>query len=137
MIDLIYILTALQIYCKDAHYSFYGENFKPLHEWADEILDPLQGFIDEIKENAYLAKETRVPRGTEINAKAADYVPQALGSNEDILKNLLALISMAHTKLNDMDVKDAGINDLLGRLDSHLLHHIALLNLAVVFKKDE
>ena len=32
-------------------------------------------------------------------------------------------------------IKESGLNDLLGRLDSHLMKHIALLNLAL--KKEE
>lgn len=137
MLELIYILTALQIYCKDAHYSFYGATFKPFHEWADEILDPLQSFIDEIKENYFLSRGMRVPRGTEINASASDYVPTALGDNMQILANLLAIIAMAHNKLNGIKEEEAGINDLLGRIDSHLLHHIALLNMALTNTKRE
>ncbi|MBQ2174067.1 MAG: hypothetical protein II453_02990 [Alphaproteobacteria bacterium] len=134
MVELIYILTALQIYCKDAHYSFSGVDFKPLHEWMDEIIDPLYDFIDDAKEKYYLVNELSVPRGTLINDEAKNFVPDALGSKEDILNNLLALISMAHNRINAINIKDAGINDLLGRIDTHLLHHIALLNLAL--KKD-
>lgn len=138
MLELVYILTALQIYCKDAHYSFYGVNFKPLHEWVDEIGDPLGDWIDEIKENYFIAKGLVVPRGTEINSMASDYVPTALGDNSQILANLLAIIAMAHNKLNGLDEKDAGINDILGRLDSHLLKHIALINMAITQgKRDE
>jgi DNA-binding ferritin-like protein len=137
MLELVHILTALQIYCKDAHYSFYGIDFKPLHEWADEILDPLQGFIDEIKENYFISRGLVVPRGTEINASAADYVPTALGDNSQILANLLAIIAMAHNKLNGIEEKDAGLNDLLGRIDSHLLKHIALINMAITNTKRE
>lgn len=137
MLELIHLLTALQIYCKDAHYAFYGATFKPFHEWADEILDPLQGYIDEIKENYFIAEGITVPRGTEINSAAADYVPTALGDNMQILANLLAIIAMTHNKLNGIDIKSAGLNDLLGRIDSHLLHHIALLNMALTNTKRE
>lgn len=137
MLDLIYILTALQIYCKDAHYNFRGTNFKPLHEWMDEILDPLQNFIDEAKENTFLSINMPVPSGVEINDEAKNYVPDTKGNNEYILNNLFALISMAHIRLNGLDLKDAGINDLLGRIDAHLLHHIALLDLALESKKED
>jgi len=137
MLELIHLLTALQIYCKDAHYSFYGIDFKPLHEWADEILEPLQDYIDEIKENYFIALGLVVPRGTEINASAADYVPTALGDNSQILANLLAILAMTHNKLNGIDIKDAGLNDLLGRIDSHLLKHIALINMAITNTKRE
>lgn len=138
MEELIYLLTALQIYCKDAHYAFYGVDFKSLHEWADEILEPLQDYIDEIKENYYISRGLSVPRGVSINANAADYVPTALGDNSQILANLLAIIAMAHNKLNGISESDAGINDLLGRIDSHLLKHIALINMAITnTKRDE
>ena len=129
------MLTALEIYCKDAHYNFKGIDFKPLHEWMDEIIEPLYDLVDETKEKWFLAMELPVPRGTEINDEAKNYVPDTLGNNEYILNNLLALISMAHNTIQTINVKDAGINDLLGRIDTHLLHHIALLNLAL--KKDE
>ena len=42
MLELVNQLTALQIFCKDAHYSFRGIDYKPLHEWMDEISDPLE-----------------------------------------------------------------------------------------------
>lgn len=137
MLELVYLLTALQSYCKDAHYSFYGIGFKELHEWADEIEEPLQGFIDEIKENYFIARGLVVPRSANINAQASDYIPTALGDNDQILANLLAIIVMAHNKLNGLDEKQAGINDLLGRIDSHLLKHIALINMAITNKKRE
>ena len=135
MLDLIYVLTALQIYCKDAHYNFYGVDFKPLHEWVDEIGSPLGDYLDEIKENHYLANGLEVPRGVNINDMAKDFVPAGLGTNDEILNNLLALITMAHNKITGIKSDFAGINDILGRLDSHLLKHIALLNLALT-KKD-
>ena len=132
MLELLYILTALQIYCKDAHYNFYGIDFKPLHEWVDEIGGSLGDYLDEIKENYFLFNNIKVPRGVDINDGAKDYVPTGLGSNKEILNNLLALITMAHNTANNIPEISGvlGLGDLLGRLDSHLMKHIALLQLA-------
>lgn len=135
MLDLIHYLTALQIYCKDAHYAFYGIDFKPLHEWADEISEPLDGFIDDLKEQWFIGNDLVVPRGVDINASAADYVPTALGENSQILANLQAIMVMAHNKLNGLDIKNAGINDTLGKIDAHLVKHIALINMAITHQK--
>lgn len=134
MLELLYKLTALQIYCKDAHYSFSGIDFKPLHEWADEIADPLYDWADELKENYYLFQGMTVPRGTDINDKAKDYVPKALGTNEDILSNLLAILSMVHSdivKLNAQETEKVGVCDVFSKMDNHIMKHIALINLAL------
>ena len=137
LIELVKLLTAVKLFCKDAHYSFYGVNFKPLHEWVDDIAEPIDGFIDEIFENYVVFMGKKVPRSVEINAGASDYVPTALGENDRILASLQAILTMAHNKLNEIDVKEAGINDLLGRIDTHLMKQIALINMAIVNQKRE
>ena len=140
MLDLLYQLTALQIYCKDCHYSFTGIDFKSLHTWMDEISEPLGDFLDEIKESVILRKGQDVPRGVEINNDAAFYVPSNIGNdNREILSNLQAMISMIHQTINGMGELTAGDGDIMGRLDSHLEKHLGLLNLALreLQRKDE
>lgn len=134
MLDLIDILTALSIYCQDAHYAFTGINFNPLHEWADDIREPLDGFIDEIKESYLLRNGIVIPRQTQINARAADYVPTALGDNEQIIDNIYALLTMANKTIDNQAKLDAltqGDADLIGRISSHLQKHLGLIGLAI------
>lgn len=138
MLDLIYQLTALQIFCKDAHYNFRGVDFKPLHEWVDEIGDPLADFIDEIKESVLLRQGQEVPKGVAVNVEAAFYVPTETGKdNREILSNLQAIVSMIHQTINGMDAGSTGNSDILGRLDSHLQKHLGLLNLALKEAKND
>lgn len=132
MLDIIYQLVAIQIFAKDAHYNFKGVNFKPLHEWMDEIGDPIAEFVDEIKESVILRKGKEVPRGTVINHEAAFFVPSDMGSNaKEVLSNMHALLSMAHQSINGLDDLSEGDSDLLGRIDAHLQKQIGLLNLAL------
>lgn len=132
MLDIIYLLVAIQIFAKDAHYNFKGVDFKPLHEWMDEIADPIGGYVDDIKEQILLRKGVVIPRGTVINHEAAFYVPSDMGEdNKQILSNLHALLSMAHQSLNKVGGETQGDGDLLGRIDSHIQKHIGLLNLAL------
>lgn len=138
MDKLIYLLEAIRIYAKDCHYAFSGVNFKSLHEWMDEIADPLYDWIDEIKESVLLKHGLEVPRGTAINALAAEYVPTALphDDNEVLLRNLRALISMTLDHLDTLakgtsiDVT-IGEGDIYGRLGAHLQKHVGLMNLAL------
>lgn len=140
MLELLYKLTALGIYCKDAHYAFNGTNFKPLHEWADEISNPIYEWQDELKEHYYLFQGLSVPRGNDINEKARDYVPESLGSNEEILSNILAVLSMVHAdvaKLAEAEAEKVGLCDILGKIDNHVMKHIGLLNLALIERKND
>lgn len=142
MLELIYILKAASIYIKDdAHYAVRGVNMKPIHEWCDEINAPLQDYIDEIKESYLLRLGLRVPRGREINAEAVKYIPaHNPHDNYLVLKNIRALLEMVNRQIDkaaETDAKTAGDNDMLGRLSTHVQHHIALLNMSLQEVKDE
>ena len=94
--------------------------------------DPLGDFLDEIKESILLRSNNEVPRGVEINANAAFYVPSEVGNdNREILSNVQAVIMMCHQTINGMKDMSVGNGDILGRIDSHLEKHLGLLRLAL------
>lgn len=134
MIKLVAMLEAIRIYGKDCHYTFNGTDWIGKHKYMDDITEPLSDWVDEIKESVVLAKGNLVPRGTELNAMAAEFVPESLPIDdpETLLRNLRAVISMAIDQLNRLSAEaTAGESDLYGRIGSHLQKHIGLLNLAL------
>ena len=133
MVKLVALLEAIRIYSKDCHYNFRGVDYKPLHEWMDEIFDPMSDWIDEIKESMILSKGQKVPRGTEINDEAKQYVPtQIPNTNEEILRSMRALLAMTHNYINDeLSETSVGSGDLLGRIDVFLQNQLGLFFLAL------
>lgn len=133
MDELLYLLNSIAIYSKDVHYNVGGECALSIHKFADDIYGPIYGFIDEIKEAFYLRHNRVVPRGTFINEQSVQYVPKDAprGENRVLVGNLRALLEMTDTKLNEIDVKESGTNDLLGRIGSHLQKYIGLSNLII------
>lgn len=67
MKNLITYLEAIRQTAKDWHYSALGSSFYSDHLLADKIGDPINGFIDSIKEVCFLGKEKDVPSSKEIN----------------------------------------------------------------------
>ena len=102
----------------------------------DEIADPIYDWLDELKEHYYLFNDTETPRGTKINDDAKQYIPEALGTNAEILSNLQAVLYEVHKQTELVEEnKLLGISDIIGKIDNHIMKHIALINLALR-KKD-
>lgn len=136
MLKLIYLLEAIRIYAKDCHYNMSGINYLQWHQFMDTVAGPIDDFLDEIKECVFLFSAVDVPRGTEINEQAAQFVPKELGSNESMLSNLRALLSMTVAHINDTKPDETGTGDILSRIGVHLQKMIGLINLAIKEAKD-
>jgi hypothetical protein len=102
---------------------------------VDEIADPVAEWLGELKEHFWLFDDAIVPRGTQINDDAKPYVPEKLGNNAEILSNIQAVLYSVHTGIDIDEGKVAGISDILGKIDNHIMKHIALINLAL--RKEE
>jgi DNA-binding ferritin-like protein len=127
MRDIIVYLSAIYGISKDLHYSASGNEFYSLHLMYDKISEDLLDYIDEIKENYYMARQFDVPTAKEINKETLEY----MSGNSDILElhNLLTLcIYHIQQYINDNETLTEGDKSLLGEIQNDLNKKIGFIN---------
>lgn len=134
MEKIIISLEVVKAVSNDLHYFVKGDAFYGKHLLMDRINENLQGFIDDIKENYYMARGLIVPSNKETlydACKAIKYPEAERGGREDIeiLSNALkvALYTIEGFIRENLTTLTAGDNDLLGRISSDLQKSYGLL----------
>ena len=134
MEKIIISLEVVKAVSNDLHYFVKGDAFYGKHLLMDRINENLQGFIDDIKENYYMARGLIVPLNKETLYKACEaikYPETPRGGREDIeiLSNALkvALYTIEGFIRENRETLTAGDNDLLGRISSDLQKSYGLL----------
>lgn len=130
---LIAYLTAIKGYAKNIHYSCHGDSFYGKHLLADRIEEPINGFIDSLKETCLLG---RLPEGerplmtSRYDALAEQYYPE-LKENDDKhnFKQLQNLIINTLSYIEIMEGLSKGEENLIGAIAEHLQQMNGLLNL--------
>ena len=127
--QLIVYLMAIQNYAKDIHYSVYGESFYGQHLFADRIFDPLNDYIDSIKENCLLFEQKEPLSGKEYLAQASVIIPekaQSPAKNWDNMRELHIATLILIEKMLDLSPGEA---NLIGNIAETLNNNLGLLNL--------
>lgn len=126
MKDLIIQLTIINALAKTIHYNYKGESYYGVHLLMDRVQKKTLGFIDDIKENYYLANEMPVPTFKETYYTAFERLGDTttLSDLRDAVKAGFYLTN-GLSRQPDMDVAD---NDLLGKIGSNLKNSLGLLN---------
>ena len=133
MNKLISYLTAIKGYSKNIHYTVHGSAFYSKHILADLISDPLDGYIDSIKEICLLG---HLPEGerplttSEYDAMAAPLYPQTKTNDDKAnLKALQDLIFDSLSYIESLEGLSRGEENLIGAIAEHLQKMNGLLNL--------
>ena len=133
MNELIAYLVAIKGYSKNIHYTVHGESFYGKHIFVDIISDPIDGFIDSIKEICLLGKFPVGERPLETSAYdelAKELYPElAEGNDEGNFKRLQGLIENALEHIEGLDGLSKGSENLIGAIAEHLQKMNGLLNL--------
>lgn len=133
MNELIAYLTAIKGYSKNIHYTVHGESFYGKHIFADLISDPIDEYIDSIKEICLLGKfpvGERPLETSKYDEMAKPYYPELSEANDESnYKKLQHLITKALEHIESLDGLTRGEENLIGAIAEHLQKMNGLLNL--------
>ncbi len=129
MKELLQYLEAIRQTAKDLHYNASGASFYGIHLLADRISDPLAGFIDDIKEVAYLGQGKAPPSSKELADGFLPLLAQDT-SQTAILPDLGRLVSLAVYTIEELSRSPItqGELNLLGAISQHLTTSYGLLS---------
>ena len=133
MNELIAYLVAIKGYAKNIHYTVHGESFYGKHIFADLVSDPIDEYIDSIKEICLLG---HLPEG-ERPLETSKYDEMAKGLYPDLsetddeknYKRLQDLIASTLTHIDGLNKLSRGEENLIGAIAEHLQKMNGLLNL--------
>ena len=130
--QLIAFLVAIKGYAKNIHYSSHGYDFYGKHLFADLISDPLDGFIDSIKEVCllgHLPEGVRPLETSEYDAMAKALYPELrIDDDAQNFVNMQNLIIQALELIDTLELSK-GEENLIGNIAEHLQKMNGLLNL--------
>lgn len=124
MKEVIVSIEIVRLIAKDLHYTVRGESFYSNHEFMDRVQKELSDFVDEIKENYFMARDEVVPTNKAIYTEAIGRLKDSYSVQDlvEALKTALYAVEQA-SKCKDLYQGDT---DLLGRISSNLLNSYGL-----------
>lgn len=107
MEKILELIVSTEILCDDLHYTSKGQEFYSLHLLADRIKDPLDKYMDELREAYWLgelfseppktdatyADAIKIASGIRLSAKSDDRNVSNLLAVKDSLNRLMHMIS--------------------------------------------
>lgn len=133
MNKLISYLVAIKGFAKNIHYTTHGSAFYGKHIFADLISDPIDEYIDSIKEICLLGHLPDGERPLETSAydaMAKDLYPDLSETDDSAnFKNIQDLIMLALNHIEALENLSRGEENLIGAIAEHLQKMNGLLNL--------
>lgn len=130
MEEFIALLYAIRFYSKDIHYSAKGVNFWSDHEFADEIYDGLDDFIDQINEKVFLGNGKEAPSSKVVLEKTIDIIPDFVGDTNGMWVPIKILVdkSIEIIDLIKQEYTGSAISALLDNIADDLQKKRGLIN---------
>lgn len=126
--NLLSMLYALKFASADVHYKVKGESFWGNHEFADQIREDLDDYIDSINEVCYLGSEQNAPYSKDIITKCLLSIPPKEDDGNKLFFNLLELVKGILVEIERvMPNTSAGEANLLGNIAESLQKRYGLL----------
>lgn len=127
MEEILIYLEAIQKTAKSIHYHSHGLNFFGDHLLMDRIQEPIYDFIDQIKENFYLASGDVPPHEKLLVTRLAEILEDGDPNLDGLKWYLEHTIELLNNECKQHP-DSASINDMLGSISSSLANSLGLLN---------
>jgi DNA-binding ferritin-like protein len=143
---IIALLMAIANFAKDIHYNVSGSAAYSKHLFADLLQDDVYDFIDEIKENVFLAAEELPLASGKYLEMAIPLIPEIAEDDKVSFERIRGLIEKTNKALEEIkEAPSRGVGSLLDSISEHLDKCLGLLFLQVRkvssvnedFKKEE
>ncbi len=128
MKDVVARLHAFKVSAKLIHWKLTGSQFLELHEFMDEVAEPIDDFIDSLMERYFMAEETNSLKSIEniFKIESTKYYVEDFNNTESMIRFLLNLADEIKIGIDDINTY-RGVNAILDEISSHMLKVKALL----------
>lgn len=126
--ELVARLYAFKISAKLVHWKLYGSQFLQLHEYMDDVAEPIDGFIDEILEKYYMATDTESLKTIEdvFKTESLKFYVEKFNNVENMIRSIINLADEIQDGIDEIDTY-RGVNAILDEISAHMLKTRALL----------
>lgn len=127
MKNIIVYLALLRMYAKDLHYAAKGDNFYAIHLLMDRVSKDLNDFIDQIKENHFMANSLTVPIDKDIYSEAISFIDSEYKPSLEYVLKAVKMALFAVQEANSDSRASVADQDLLGAIASYLANSKGLV----------
>ena len=126
--ELVARLYAFKISAKLVHWKLYGPQFLELHEYMDDVAEPIDGFIDEILEKYYMATDIESLKTIEdvFKTESLKFYAEKFNNVENMIRSIINLADEIQDGIDEIDTY-RGVNAILDEISAHMLKTRALL----------
>jgi len=124
---LIYLLIAIQNFCKDIHYNSKGDAFYSKHLLVDRVQENIADYLDSLKEVFFLPADKEPLPSREYLTGAAALIPSISGEDKTDFISLSELLITALKAIENLEALTKGEENLIGAIAENLQTSLGLV----------